>query len=236
MVDESNTQMSPDLQLVCDYLSQEERRNRGDMNEVTPPKKKLRTLPIDIDEFDLPLPLNNHEYRKPEVVKILASYKKGSTEIGSAMRAMIKLKYVPVCLRSLRRLIERASIGEPVLDTNWLSSSGGCPPVASLNKVKAIAENMENQSGRIVSQEDVAKLLSDHHMKKIEDAGFVPVDSPKFSSQTMRNYTALIASQVNISISQTSTVKTTTRFAAENSIRACISNLAPIGSTHFIPV
>ncbi len=74
------------------------------------------------------------------------------------MRAMIKLKYVPVCLCSLRRLIERASIGEPVLDTDWLSISGGRPPMASLNEVKAFAENMENQSGRIVSQEDVAKL------------------------------------------------------------------------------
>ncbi len=31
-------------------------------------------------------------------------------------------------------------------------------------------------------------------------------------------------------------MKTTTRFAAENSIRACISNLALIDSTHFIPV
>jgi hypothetical protein len=174
--------------------------------------------------------------RKPEVVKILASYKKGSTEIGSAMRVMIKLKYVPVCLRSLCRLIERENIGEPVLDTDWLSGSGGCPPVASLNEVKAIAENMENQSGCIVSQEDIAKLLSDHHMKKIADAGFVPMDSSRFPSQTMRNYTALIASQVNISISQTSTVKTTTRFAAENSICACKSNLALICLTHFIPV
>ena len=61
VVDESNTQMSPDLQLVCDYLSQEERRKRGKMNEVTPPKKKLRTLPIDRDEFDLPPPRNNRE-------------------------------------------------------------------------------------------------------------------------------------------------------------------------------
>jgi hypothetical protein len=43
--------------------------------------------------------------------------------------------------------------------------------VASLNEVKAIAENMEYQSGRIMSQDDVAKLLSDHHLKKIEDAG-----------------------------------------------------------------
>ena len=108
--------------------------------------------------------------------------------------------------------------------------------MATMEEVKAIAENMEHQSGRIVSQEDVSKLLSDHHQKKIEDAGFVPMDRPEFSSQTMRNYSALIASQANISISQTSTVKTTTRYAAENSICACISNLALIGSSHFIPV
>ena len=29
----------------------------------------MKTLPIDVDEFNLPLPLINHEYRKPEVVK-----------------------------------------------------------------------------------------------------------------------------------------------------------------------
>ncbi len=45
--------------------------------------------------------------------------------------------------------------------------------MASLNEVKAIAENMEYQSGRIMSQDDVAKLLSDHHLKKIEDVGFI---------------------------------------------------------------
>jgi hypothetical protein len=107
VLDESNTQMSRDLQLVCDYLSQEERRKRGDMHEVTPPKKKLRTVShspsndslVDGDDIDLPLPLNGREYRKPEVVKILVSYNKGSKEIRSAMRTMIKLKYVPVCLR-----------------------------------------------------------------------------------------------------------------------------------------
>ena len=40
-----------------------------------------------------------------------------------------------------------------------MSASGGPPPVASLNEVKAIAEKMEDQSGCIPSQEDVAKLL-----------------------------------------------------------------------------
>ncbi len=38
VVDESNTRMSPDLQLVCDYIN-----NKGDTHKVMPPKKKLRT-------------------------------------------------------------------------------------------------------------------------------------------------------------------------------------------------
>ena len=95
--------------------------------------------------------------------------------------------------------------------------------MASLSEVKAIAEKMEDQCGHIVSQEDVAKLLSDNHLKKIEDAGFVSMVSPEFSSRTKRNYLALLASQGNISISHTRTVKTTTKYAAENSIHACIS-------------
>ena len=56
--------------------------------------------------------------------------------------------------------------------------------MASLSEVKAIAEKMEDQRGRIMSQEDVAKLLSDNHLKKIEDAGFVSMVSPEFSSRT----------------------------------------------------
>jgi hypothetical protein len=66
VVDESNTRMSPDLQLVCDYLSQEDRRKRGDLHEVMPPHKKLRMssrTPADIshgdnDDVELTLPVN----------------------------------------------------------------------------------------------------------------------------------------------------------------------------------
>ncbi len=95
---------------------------------------------------------------------------------------------------------------------------------------------MEDPSGCIISQDHFSKLLSDNHLKKIEDADFVSMDSPNFPTTTKRHYLALIANKVNVSISQTSTVKTTTTFAAENYIYACISNLALISSTHFIPV
>jgi hypothetical protein len=73
-------------------------------------------------------------------------------------------------------------------------------------------------------------------MKKIEEAGFVTLSAPDFSNGTKRKFLALLSNQANISISQSSSQKTTTRYAAENSLRASISNLSLIASTHFIPV
>jgi hypothetical protein len=123
--------------------------------------------------------------------------------------------------------------GKPVLDTDW--TGAGHPPLATIDEIKSIAENMEYQSGCTISPDDVSKILPDQHMMKIKDAGFVSLDSPKFSSSTKRNYLAMIANQRNVSISQTIIIKTTTRFSAENSICGCISNLLLIGSTHFFP-
>jgi hypothetical protein len=71
------------------------------------------------------------------------------------MKKVIQFKYVPICDRSLQQLIERASNGEPVLDTGGQYGRGGHTPVASLDKIKGIAEKMEDQSGRIISQYDV---------------------------------------------------------------------------------
>ena len=42
MVDLMNTRMSPDLQLVSDYISNEKRKSPN-LIEVSPPKKKIRT-------------------------------------------------------------------------------------------------------------------------------------------------------------------------------------------------
>jgi hypothetical protein len=63
-------------------------------------------------------------------------------------------------------------------------------------------------------------ILSDYHIKKIEEAGFVSLSQPEFARSMIRNYLALLSNQENIFISQSSSQKTTTRFAAENSLRA----------------
>ena len=243
VVDESsNSRLSPDLQLVCDYVAHEDRKKRGDTHEITPPKKKLRVSSrhdrrLSSDDVILPLPANGHEYRKPEAAKILSAYKKGTIKMASAMNKMIELKYVPCGIHTLRRLLVCfTNLERPVLDTDWISPGGGRPPIASLDEIKTMANSMETQSGRVWSDSDLSRALSDIHTNKMEKAGFVSLSAPEFSRSSQRNYMALLSNQGSISISQSSTQKTTTRFAAENSLRASISNLALIGSTHFIPV
>ena len=50
----------------------------------------------------------------------------------------------------------------------------------------------------------------------------------------MRNYSALLANEDNIAISQSYMSKSNTRYAAENSIRGSIATLGVIAATHFI--
>ncbi len=122
IVDESsNSHISPDLQLVCDYVAHEERKKRGDTHEITPLKNKLRVLSrhdrrLSPNDVMLPLPANGHEFRKPEVAKILSTCQKGTRKISSVMNKMIKLKYVPCGIHTLRRLVSATNSEQPVLN------------------------------------------------------------------------------------------------------------------------
>ncbi len=136
------------------------------------------------------------------------------------MQRMIKLKYVPCGIHTLCCLASAINGDQPVLDTDWVMASDGCPPIASITEIKAVAESMELQSGCIWSKANITQALSDNHTKKIEQAGFVPLSAPDFSNVTKRNYLALLSNQANISISQSSSRKTMSRYAAKNSPRA----------------
>ncbi|EJK60466.1 hypothetical protein THAOC_19178 [Thalassiosira oceanica] len=70
--------------------------------------------------------------------------------------------------------------------------------------------------------------------QKIKDSGHVPILPSNVSAQSIRNYTALIADQGNISIAASVGKKNQTRYASENGIRGSVSNLALVGATHFI--
>jgi hypothetical protein len=155
---------------------------------------------------------------------MLSAYQKGTRKMSSFMNKTIKLKYLPCDIDTLCRLVVSATNGEqPALNADWISTGGSRPPIASLDEIKTIAVSMESQSGHAWSKSNVSWALSKYHSKKIEEAGFVSLSEPEFARSTIRNYLALLLNQESISISQSSSQKKTTRFAAENSLHASIS-------------
>ena len=183
----SNSCLSPDLQLVCDYVAHKDRKKRGDTHEITPLKKKLRVSShhdccLSSDDVILPLPANGHDYRKQEVAEILSAYQKGTTKMTSTMNKMIKLKYVPCGIHTLcHPMVSATDCEKPILDTDWISAGGGHPPIATIVEIKTMANSMECQSGRVWSDSDMSQALSDSHMTKIEQAGFFSLSQLEFS-------------------------------------------------------
>ena len=107
VVDESNSRMSPELQLVSNYVLQEEMKMKGVTNSITPPKKRTKT------NVTITPPSNGVQYQKSEVVKELRKYKKGSKEICTAMNDMINMGYVPCGVHTLCRMMSLDAEGKP---------------------------------------------------------------------------------------------------------------------------
>jgi hypothetical protein len=118
VVDESNSRMSPELQLVSNYVLQEERKMKGVANSITPPKKRTKT------NVNITPPSNGVQYRKSEVLNELRKYKKGSKDICKAMNDMINMGYVPCGVHTLRRMMALDAEGKPTPDTPWSTTKG----------------------------------------------------------------------------------------------------------------
>ena len=118
---------------------------------------------------------------------ILSTYTKRTKEMASVMNKMIDLKYVPCGIHTLCRLLASARNGEqPVLDTDWISTVGGRPPIARIDEIKTIASSMESQSGRVWSDSDISCALSDNNTKKIEASGLVSLTQPESNREMIK--------------------------------------------------
>jgi hypothetical protein len=120
-------------------------------------------------------------------------------------------------------------------DTPWLTSKGR-KPIAILEEMQIKAEELESKAGRSWSSGEISNMLVEIQSKKTNDEGYVNLTTPTVDRRMIKNYTALLADQTNMSISQSCIMKTTTRNSAEHSLRGPICNLALIAYTHFIPV
>jgi hypothetical protein len=180
----------------------QEMRKKKRVTSITPPQTRNMISPQKMSLGDktnvtITPPSNVVQYCKSEVVNELRKYKKGSKEIDTTMMIMINMCYVPCGLHTLRCMMKIDTKGKPTPDTPW-STMRGRKPIASLEDVQAIAEDLEAQSGRGWSYGDTDSKLVEIKSKKMKDEGYAPLTTPTADKKTVRNYTALIAHQTNM--------------------------------------
>jgi hypothetical protein len=102
--------------------------------------------------------------------------------------------------------------------------------------MKQIAESLVSKVGKTYDKSDVKVMIKKIQTEKLEKAGYKNILDKCISDLTLRNYSALLADEGNIAMSQSYISKSNTCYAAENSIRGSIATLGVIAATHFISV
>jgi hypothetical protein len=102
--------------------------------------------------------------------------------------------------------------------------------------MKLIAESLDEEVRKTYDMSDVKMMIKKIQTKKLDEAGYKNIIIKRICRATVRNYSALLADEGNIAISQSYISKSNTRYAAENSIQGSIATLGVIAATHFISV
>ncbi len=97
-------------------------------------------------------------------------------------------------------------------------------------------KSLEEEVGKSYNKSDVKMMIKKIETKKLERAGYKNIIEMSISDATVRNYSAMLADEGNISISHSYTSKSNTWYAAENSICGSIATLGVIATTHFITI
>ena len=187
------------------------RSNRSTLKQ--PPPKRLKTKDIDIE---YPAPSNGKQYMPQEVVNILSTNIKYQ---GKIINDMVSNNVIPLKRRSVYDMMKKIADGGDV-PTRW--NDRGRRPIATEREVQQITEVLTSKPGCSIGQTEVRNALVDLKKQRLIDNGIAPVGVVAPSTTTVRNYTAMAASQSNVSVSKVTKPKTFQRYAAEQSIRSAI--------------
>ena len=207
-------------------------------NLSPPPSKRPRrstVTPSPAKNNDDILPPIDRAYDRAEVAKMLSTTRASTKKRGDLMRRIIKHQKqfgVPCHQRTLERLMNAFEKGRLIYGEFVM----GRPPLMSNKEIEEAINHFQKRNGASLTKEDVRQIICKARNTRLEAAGFKVLDDGNITAQSVANYTAYIAVQPGMSIAASTTVKTSTRYAAENSIRGAISLLSIIASTHFIPV
>jgi len=232
------TLMTQEEENIFFYLD-DKRQNNADItpDDSTPPRKKLRRNIVTPSppKTNTDIPDIDCAFDRAEAAKILSTTHANTKERGALMRKIAKHQKkfgVPCHERTLQRLMKQFDAGKLI----YGDFVHGRPPIATDREIAEAVAHFQKHNGGSLTKDEVKHIICKARNDRLEAAGFKVIIADDVSDQSVANYTAYIAIQPGISIAETTTVKTSTRFAAENSIRGSISLLAIIASTHFIPV
>ncbi len=212
------------------------------MVDVTPAAKRHRcstacVSPTDNSNVQLPAPKSGSGYSTMEVVNIMLELPVKDGRLRAATVKAIaehqKKHNVLCCAKTINRLLKRHANGNAI---SGQFTGKGRPPTISDANMKWIAQSLEVEVGKTYTGSDVEWMIKNTQAENVESAGFKPIIEKSISRWTVKNYTAMLAIESNIAISQSYISKSNTRYAAENSIHGLVATLGVIATTYFIPI
>ena len=186
-----------------------------------PPSKRPRrstVTPSPAKSTDDILPLIDRAYDRAEVAKMLSTTCASTRQRGDLMRKIIQHQKkfgVPCHRRTLERLMKAFEEGRLIYGEFVM----GTPLLVTNKEIEEAINHFQNRNGASLMKEDVRQIICKARNTRLEAAGFKVLDDDSIlTAQSVVNCTAYIAIQPGMSIAASTTVKTSTRYAAENSI------------------
>ncbi len=112
------------------------------------------------------------------------------------------------CTKTVYRLLKRHSNGNAISGQFTRKSR---PPTISDANVKRIAQSLEVEVGKTYTGSDVEWMIKNTQAENVESDSFKPIIENSISRWTVKKYTAMLAKESKIAISQSYISKSNTR-------------------------
>lgn len=225
------------------YVKKYDKADSLSQNVVTPPKKlslsraaKNIQLPLTIRP---PKPSNGNVYGKTEFCEIVTKFPKASQQRALMIQKIVDMKYVTQHVKSLHRHIrqyESFEHGESFVNDEMRGP--GAPPILNNQELNKSLAQLGEQNGKAMDSDGMmTQLLVDSKRRKLDNAGFCAIgEHVKISRKTATNYMAFCAGKPGFHLAASTIIKTTARYASENSYRCVFTYFLVVMSTHFVEV
>jgi len=210
--------------------------NRSNKNPKELPKK--RKAAVDAREkaakqlkpsIVLPPPENGIIYTPREAFRHLKLLQR--KERSSIIDRLVESQEILVKRQQMYRLL-RDKDNESQL-RSWWNMKGRPTVVTQEDLVRDIRTELLEQVGNSWGRDEVEKILTKWKSKKIQEAGFVPINV-QVSQQTVKNYVALLSQNPNLTTNSTVLNKTNQRYTADHSLNSAVTFLFIVATNHYI--